>query len=175
MSTEPNQSRITITDTEETIQSWIAKPYIPDELRERLAGVKILIVPDEGFRSITTPVFPVLTETLFKYLSDKLPPDVSIDICISDNDYTELALHSHTNLLPHFITTSLVLPFLINILSNYVYENVTKRNPAQKVEVKITVVSTNGTSKQIDYTGTADDFKKIGEEARKFWRDSEHY
>lgn len=158
-----------INDSEETFSTWISRGFLSDDLRKQLLEADILIVPIEGFGNLTVPVFPVKTEELFHFLKKNLPQDLEVDICIEDNDYKELALHSDLIILAGFVVTQVNLPVLINLVSSYIYQKISQ-SKSKNIKTSI-LVNEAGKSKEISYEGPADDFGKILKEAKYILED----
>jgi hypothetical protein len=99
---------------------WHTRPFITPELRARIASVPVLIVPQEGFGDFKGPVFPVATAELFRFAQGKVPAHATIEVCISDEDYKELALHESIIIVATIAIGSLVVaPVVVNIVSEY--------------------------------------------------------
>ena len=154
MEKEDNKNvNLKITDSSETFKSWINKKYISAETKNKLGKADILIVPNEGFGKLDFPIFPVKTEELFYFIKKSLPKENKIDICIEDDDYKELALHADLIVLGVFIVTNVVLPTLVNILSEYLKKKIIGNDTEQKVKVSLTAIDSVGTSKKLTYEG----------------------
>ena len=146
-----------VSDSPKNRDYWISRPYVPKELQAQLAAADILLVPQEGFRERTDPVFPVGTEELFFFLKETAGVP-AVDICISDNEYKELALHSDLLRLPDLVITSgALVGIVLNVLSNYIYDKIKSRKIK---EVKSRIFIQNGFEKtvQIEYEGPAEGF-----------------
>ena len=158
-----------VVDTTEDFNSWISREFIPEAMRAELLQSQVLIVPEMGFRGSTKPLFPIGTESLFAYLKRSLV-SVRVDICINDDDYAELALHSDTARLGRFVVAYLVLPVFLNVLANYIYDKAKGVPKGSDISFSITVVHTNGSSKQISYEGPAQDFTDIAKDIETLWK-----
>lgn len=182
---------LTITETNDTFESWIAKDFVPDNLKEILSKATILIVPFENLRDTPKPLFPVGTENILRYFENSLPQGQSIDICIADEDYQEFVFNSNYKRLGNFILASVAIPFFINVFSSYVYDKfikednskpqiqvidksthttinnhistITEKKYLEPTHIKftVTVVDTTGTSKKISYEGPAADIDNV--------------
>ena len=161
-------NNLVIKDTPEDFETWINKDFISPELRVQLRKSDILLIPTEGFRDLTYPVFPVKTEELFNYLRKNSPEDINIDICIEDKDYREVALHSDLVILSSFIVSSVALPILINLISTYLSQKLLKPEKTN-VKVSITVVNKDGESKNLSYEGSVDHFKEVANKSKDLW------
>lgn len=155
-----------IRDSEENFETWISKDFVSDSLRDKLKKADILIVPIESLNDRNIPLFPQGTENLFVFLNKNLPENLNVDICIEDNDYKELTLHFDLVTIASFVVKSMALPFLINLLSNYIYQKISHFK-SRNVKVSITIVNEIGQSKNLSYEGSIDGFTKIIEQLKK--------
>ena len=151
-----------ISQSEENFETWISRKSLSDGLREQLRKADILAVPIEGRGNLNIPVFPERTEDLLNFLRRELPKDLVIDICIEEDDYKELALYADLVILASFVVTSIALPFLVNLVSNYIYQKISKPK-SRNMKISITLVSENGESKNLSYEGPLDGFRSIVE------------
>lgn len=138
---------------------WAKRPYVPDDLRERILKADILIVPRENFRGIEDPLFPTGTEETYAFLKARLPMGVSVELPIADEAYEELALHSALIILGIFIATQIATPVLVSLLSEAIKHRFPhyfngKNSPEAKLEIAVT--RPDGSSVRVTYTGPAD-------------------
>lgn len=157
---------VLITDSSENFDTWINRKYISEELKNNLKKANILLVPNEGFRDKNIPVFPVKSEELFTYIKNRLPLDFKVDICIKDEDYKELALHTDLVILGSFVVTILAAPILVNIISEYIKQKILKDKEKRRVKVSLTVVDEEGKSKNLTYEGNTENFGGIIEKLK---------
>jgi hypothetical protein len=192
---------LTIENSTENFETWIAKDFVSDELKPSLHQTSILLVPTIGFRKQNEPTFPVLTEDLYYYFKENLPKEYSVELCIDESKYLEIALHSNYKRIGNFIVKDIVLPIFIGLLVAYITEKYIRPEEAKphinivnidnsshttiinedvkpspkiylaptKVTFSVTVVDTNGTSKEYKYEGEAKDVKVVTEEIKKLW------
>ncbi len=145
--------------SEESFETWINKPFIPEKLRTQLREANALIIPQEEFRNKKVPLFPVGTEELFRYLKDNSDERIVTDICIDDPDYKELALHSDLLILGGFILSTVVLPVFVNLISEYVKNRWISSSSKPEIRIEVTVVKSGGDSIKCNYEGPADKYK----------------
>lgn len=119
-----------ITDTEEDFDFWINQPFVPIEIRKELYGAQILVVPDIDFREKSGPSFPIGTEEVLGFFKKNIPEGATVDICVGDQQYQELALYANTKNLGHFIIVAIVVPLFVNLLTEYIKENIVKHENA---------------------------------------------
>jgi hypothetical protein len=166
MKHESDENYLVIKETDVNFETWVNKKFITDNIRQQLSNKDVLIVPSEGFRDLKFPVFPVKTEEVFNFLKKEFPKDVSVDICIEDKDYKEVALHADLVIISTFIVTSVALPVLINVLSSYISKKLFKPESAN-VRVAITAVKKDGNAFNIEYEGPAKEFSSISEKTKE--------
>lgn len=134
---------LTITNTNETFESWLDKEYVDDNLKNFLSKASILIVPFENLRETANPyLFPIGTEDILRYFNENLSHEQLIDICISDELYQEFAFYSDYKRLGNFIVKAVVVPVFVSIISAYVYDRFIKEDDS-KPKIEIIDKSTN--------------------------------
>ena len=159
-----------INDSEENFETWVDREFISDDLRKQLRKADILIVPTESFNRPGVPVFPEKTDELFDFLKRDLPEGLDVDICIEDGDYKGLALYADLVIIPSFVVMYIVLPILLNLVSNYIYQKISKPE-SRNIKTTITVVNENGQSKNLSYEGPVDGFGSIIDAVENIWED----
>ncbi|OWP85331.1 hypothetical protein [Flavobacterium davisii] len=122
---------LTIIDSTETFSTWLNREYIDEELQKELAKASILLTPFEDLRDNTPPVFPIGTESLIDYFKKNLPSEISIDICIGEDDYLEFAFYNNYKRLGKFVILSVTIPIFITVFSSYVYDNFIKEDESK--------------------------------------------
>lgn len=136
---------ITITETNDTFSTWLNKDFINDDLKKLISNASILIVPYENYRDTSNPLlFPVGTEGILRYFKEKLPEELLIDICISDEDYQEFAFFSNYKRLGNFIIKDVAVSIFVTIFSAYVYDSFIKEDNT-KPQIQIIDNSTHTT------------------------------
>mgnify|MGYP006443097387 CR=1 FL=1 len=151
-----------VQDSDKNFSTWSSKEFISDEVKKSISSKNVLIVPIENFRNYPNPVFPVGTEELFHYLKDNSDNKLNVDVCIDDEDYEELALHSDLIIIGSIIVTSFVAPIVVNLISSYLEDKWLKKSKKESTQLKveITVVDNDKGSKKFKYEGPANKFKE---------------
>jgi len=187
---------LTQKQTDEGFDFWKNKDFLSEETKKELENVSILILPLVDFRENIGPTFPLSTEHLFKFFSEKLPEGTSIEVCIDEEDYTEVALHSDLKNIGKFLVKDIALPIFLTILTAYMESKFKDKEdngpditiinqisapeikPAQRprnpkkyqqnpnVKVEFTVVDSSGKSIGYKYEGSAKDFPLITRELK---------
>jgi hypothetical protein len=141
-----------------SFNTWLAKPYISDNLRQQLSQSNILLLPLENFREGTGIIFPIGTDEVFSYLRENSPDDVCVDILVEDNDYKEIALFSDFFItLGVFIVKYFVAPIFVNLVSNYLTKKILPQKAASSVKIEFFIEGTKGTTRVL-YEGSVLDF-----------------
>ena len=83
---------------------------------------------------------------------------MKIDIATKDEDYVELAQHSDLVNLPTIIVTVVILPIIIGLITNYIYDRLKLDNSIVNCEIIITDEVGNG--KLIKYNGPAKEYEE---------------
>ena len=158
---------IVVEDSAENFDTWIGRQYISADMKEKLRQVDVLLVPSEGVRDLKAPVFPVCTEDLFKFIQDKIPREIKVDVCIEDKDFKEIAFHSALIVISSFVVTVFAAPTLVNIISEYIKRRLFANSDEKNVKISMTVVDKKNVSKNITYEGTVENFSKVMEKVKE--------
>ena len=160
-------------DMDALVQSFDSEP----DLQSSLKAATVLILPSHLGSEHEGPVFPSTTQDIFHGLRDGLADTAIVDAAIRDEDYTEYRFRTDTILLPVlFIATQVLLPIVINILSNYIdghLRNRGKQKEDSDVESEIHFIDEKrGIQLCLKYKGPADAFERV---ALKSLRDNESH
>lgn len=160
---------LVITESNLNFQDIYSKPYFPTKLEETLKKANFLLLPQEGFKNASNPVFPEQTMEFYKFVNNFESRELIGDICISDEDYIELELHADLITLASIIVTSGVLPIALNLISSYLDRKIQERGNKNDLKVKVCITVVNESkSKSISYEGDASKFKATLESAKEF-------
>ena len=136
---------LTITDSNDTFESWLQKDFVSEDLKKLLSKASILIVPFENLRDTPNPLlFPIGTESILRYFKKNLPNEQLIDICITDADYQEFAFYNDYKRIGNFIVKAVAVPVFVTIMSAYIYDTYIKEDNT-KPQIEIIDKSTNTT------------------------------
>lgn len=161
---EDKHYNLTKEESNETINSWINRDYIGEELREKLEQATALIVPNENPHTgmSHTPYFPEGTEHLVSFLENSNTENQNIDICIEENDYKELALHADLLTIANVIVTMFGAPIIVKLVADYISKRVGSRKDDTTVKSSLTVTDANsGKSINLTYEGPASTYEKV--------------
>jgi hypothetical protein len=109
---------ITYNFSDETFDTWCTKVYLPKDLMLEISNADILLAPSIGFRREGEATFPVGTESIFRYLQQHMPNN-KVEICIADDQYSELGLYSNSKEIGIFVVKNVLLPTFVGVLSTY--------------------------------------------------------
>lgn len=160
---------LVITKSKMSFQVIYSKPYFPKGFEQDLKKANLLLLPNEEVKNITCPVFPEQTMEFHKFMKHFESNALIGDICISDEDYVELELHSDLITLPCMIVTMVILPVCVNLISDYLNRKIQERKSETDLKVKVNITVVDGeNSKQISYEGDARVFEKTIKSANEF-------
>lgn len=158
MQHEINNETLTVSDCSETFETIYEKEYFPKELLDEIKTANVLLIPDYIQRENTEGyVFPETTQGFLKYVKDNASDNLRPDIAINDDGFKKLELHSAVITIVTFVVTSVALPFMINMVSNFLYDQAKKMHREKKdVSAKVNIITIEEAvkkSKMISYEG----------------------
>jgi len=127
---------IEVLDSSENFQTWISRDYIAEELKNELQKASVLLVPFEKLRDFDKPLFPIETSNILRYFQQNFDKDFTVDICITDDLYTEFGFYNNYKRLGKFVVATVAIPTFVTILSAYVYDRYIKEEES-KPEINI--------------------------------------
>lgn len=139
-----------VAETGEGRGHWLDQPSTPVERRAELLAATILVVPHlppEG------PSFPVGTAEFIEHLRDALGASGTVDIAISPEAYSEIALHSKAWRLPTLIVSAVFVPIVVNILSNRIDELLPGHKKDDVAEIELVIEAPDRRSLKVTYKG----------------------
>lgn len=157
-----------ISDSDISFEAVYNSDYIPNT--EEIKNSNLLILPYHNFREGVEYCFSEYASEVLQYIKENGSKDVTADIAISDDKYQAIEMHSVLLALGIFLTTSVVLPITVNILSSYIYDKVKAMHKSQEevnVRLKLISQSKNGKSKSIEYDGPASKFSDVIDAVKK--------
>lgn len=153
--------------TEETLldfEHWSTTELLPKEIRDSIRGAELVLLPDDGFRDYSGPVFPVGTEELFQFLRDRLENRSAVEIAVEDANYKEVALHSEILRLAVVLVRKIAAQATIGLIVDYLKKRLGSR--FKNAEVRSTMVIDLNTptvrkALRVSYEGPADTFERV--------------
>lgn len=169
MSTENEMTEVlTVTETTESRQFWLEQNFVKD-LEQKLVAADVLIVPLHEFRPNVKYIFHQDTPALYEYLRSKLAAQMVVEICVNDEEYLEIALHSNFLRLSQIVVSYAVAPVVFGLLTNYIYDEL-KAKPMDTVELSLTVEDEQCKAFNFTFKGEAKNLTlmadKVGQMAR---------
>lgn len=155
---------ITIQESNITFDSVYNEEYSPKD--ENFRKANCLILPYKNFREGEKYCFSEFAQEVLQYLKENSDGKILMDIAATDENYQEIELHSLRLQVGIFITTNILLPFVVGLVSNYVYDKIKRLHRKEsEVEVHVEYICEmpDGSSKSLNYEGPAD---RLGEITR---------
>lgn len=164
------ENEIVISDESLTFSSLKDFDFFPTEYENELLSANVILIPEKR-HNYTNPVFPEQTKKFYDYLVDNSNNDLKPNICINDDKYFELQLHSDYVNIATILVQFVVLPTVIGIVSNYIYDLLKSKHNDLIVKTKL-LVEKDGVTKKFEYEGKAENFEKvIRSSVEKFFKD----
>lgn len=160
---------LTITPTDETKKLWLDSG-LGEQHKEEISAADILIVPEKNFREGIEYVFFQDTIKLLNYLKTELNGTLIIDLCASDEEYLEIALHSHTYRISKLFVGWVAAPIVIGLLTNYIYDEL-KAKPSDTVELSVVIENQDCKSFEFKFNGEAKDLNQLADKVGQMARD----
>jgi hypothetical protein len=160
----PKGNQLTVTSSDKGLTYWATRDFITEDTRTRIAKANLLLTPGEGYINTKARYFPQGTEDFYHFLLTNAGRDITVEACIEDGDYKELAQHADLLQLAQIVTTFAIAPLVINLVSAYIYDRL--RSRVNKTDVKAKVVIVFGEGKQtveIAFDGPATEYQKVME------------
>lgn len=150
-----NRNQVIISESVINIEYLKTKDFFPKEYSTEINNCEILLIPYEGFKDRSDLFFPELTREFLKFAKDQ---GLNAEICISNDNFQILELHSNAINIPKFIVASIVLPVAINLISNFLQSEINKKRENLSTKIEI-VIEKDNVSKSLVYEGSAKEFK----------------
>lgn len=162
------------TDSSE-FSKYMSMDCFNDKTKESASQADIILLPDMNIKEGIDRAFQPDTLSFYKYAKQK-SEDHKFVLFENDGEVRTLALHSFDIWLPTiWIGSAILLPFVINLVSSYVFEQLKGREKEEvTVQLKVEIEDRNlGKSASIFYKGSEkglkDSFEKI--DINKLWED----
>ncbi|MED4785394.1 hypothetical protein P9654_12150 [Bacillus atrophaeus] len=152
-------NQIVITESNINFETIHSKQYYPKEYDSEVKKANLLLLPYEGFNASTRNVFPEETMQFYKHIKEFDDNNLISEICISDEEYSELELHADVVSIANMIIEIAILPIAVGLITNYLDRKIQRRKTDLKIKVNMIVVD-GEKSKSISYEGDADKFEQ---------------
>ena len=149
-----------IKDCDLTFGKVLDKTYLSEDLKKDLSNDNVLILPMENYPFYTGPIFAELSSDIYKNFKTNGSDIFKPGICIEDTQYKEIHFRDINLRLPDIICMVYVLPIVLNILANYLYDSFFKTKKTKTMKLKIIVQKGKNKSTSIEYEGSMEDFIK---------------
>lgn len=154
---------LTISESNFSIDELVNELGVSENVAAEVRGSDLVMIPMQGFRERPGPLFPNMSEEVFAYLNQHKPDSLTIGVCVEDDNYKEVILHSALIRLATFVGSSVVLPILTGLISNYIWSKFDKsENPQVEFKMELT-----DEKQVIEYRGPAEKFDSVLKEAIK--------
>lgn len=135
-------------------------PYSPKNMIDTMKSSDILLMPYQDFREGYMVLFPEETMRFFEYVKEECEnKNLNADICIAEEDYKEIELHSEVINISDILVQSWVLPIITGIISSYLFKKLEQFNRTD-VSTKVNItIEKDGESKTVHYEGPIEKFE----------------
>lgn len=155
-----NTQYATITECDDSLAARIQSADVSEDVRRNLQAANVLLVPNEGYLEHNQPLFPKGTEQFFQFLRNAQADGVSVDICIDDEAYKELGLHTDLMILSEIVTTILAAPLLVNLTTEFIKNRLGSRRDKTNIKLKMTICDEQSKKgMRVDYDGPATEYE----------------
>lgn len=159
---ELGQKRTIVTVSDKTFHNISEHFNVSDSIRERISRTNLLLVPQKvPLHEDYILAFPEGTIEFFNFLKVNKPDELSIDILVEEKDYKELTLHADIVRIAEILTTVVLAPIVVNLISAHLLKRLGKRRDEAIVKSKLVIVN-EGENKQtieITYEGPVNEFQ----------------
>lgn len=155
-----------ISESKENFQTWVNKKYIPDILKNELYSKDILFLPLESYGDQEGPFYYQEVDDLYNFFKQNLPKDISLDLCSQNEEL--LILKDADYKFGTILATSLLLPILVNLTTDFLENKFIKLNENPSIEINYIVVrDKDKESRNFEFKGKAEDFVKASDKIVK--------
>jgi hypothetical protein len=142
---------LNVSESEKGREYWASRSWLSVETAGKIRSADVLVVPWEDFRPECPALFPQGTTDFIAVL--KAGDLGAVEIAVDQENYAEIALHADEWRLPTLVCSTVVLPILLHVLSNYVDQWLFSRPTVSIVEEELIVNSGSDICISIRYKG----------------------
>lgn len=138
------------------------------DARSAVERAGLVLVPDDGFRDFTGPVFPQGTMEFLQFLREHASDGTDVEIAVEDAEYREVAVHFDVVRLATVFVEYAAAPVATGLIAAYLKDWLGSRFTSAQVRAAISVHRKDGMAEQalqISYEGPATTFEKTMSEA----------
>ena len=154
--------KCSLSEATNDFRHWASAPGLSENTRANILNSDIVVVPNDGFRDYSGPLFPAGTAELFQYIKDNLPSGREVELAVEDQDFRELSLHYDVVTIASCVVKIVAAPIAVKLLADWIAKRLGSRLQSSEVRASLTVVQTDGDrskSIQISYEGPAATFE----------------
>lgn len=166
---EQTREPLTIFETNESKSYWLEQD-LAKGLKSALEAADILIVPIQNYRGEVPFAFHQDTPAVYRYLAAQLKGKATVELCVSDAEYLEIALHSASFRFSSIVVTFVIAPLVVNLLSSYVYDEL-KAKPTDKVELELIIEDHDCKAFKFTFDGEVKDLNIVADKVGQMARD----
>ena len=142
--------------TNESRNFWINKVSLESSLIESVNQCDVLFLPTD-FRNISNGFFTTSTD-FFQFIKKK--ENITVDICINDEDYIPISLNSREFRLGTFLIKDIAIPIFVMIAGEY-FLDFLKASPTEDTVSISIIVEKEDKNYKFDYEGNIENFLKL--------------
>lgn len=156
-----NFEGLIVTESRESLQTWVSRPYVTEKLREQLRRANVLVVPSEGYADREEIVyFPAGTVEVVRFLKESGAENLVVDVCIEDEAYREVAQHADLLTIAGLVVTLFVAPLTVELLAAYIVQRIGQRKTIVRSVVTVHD-ELKGRSISFSYEGPAEEYREV--------------
>lgn len=150
MKHEISKETLSVKDCPETFETIYEKEYFPREILDEIKLANVLFIPDYVKRADKNAyVFPECTYEFLEYVKENSSDILKPDVAVSDDSFKKIEMHSATITIATFVVKKIVLALMINLVSNYLYDQAKKMHrDKNEVSTRVNIIATEEAEKK---------------------------
>ena len=167
MNTNTTLFKVDVSETSKDREYWAMRPWVSAEARLNVRDADILLIPWEDFREGRPALFPQGTTDFLRTLTQHFP-ERALVLAVDKTRFEEIALHARQTRWPTVMVTAVLLPLLVNVLTELAKKLVEEHPSQQTVQIGLIVEGKHGHCIEIDYNGPVNEIARtLTEQANK--------
>lgn len=159
MDTNTTLFRVDVSQTTKDRQYWATRPWASDETAHHIRTADLLLLPWEDFREKRPTLFPQGTTDFMRMLIKRLP-ESAVAVAVDKEWYQEIALHARKTRWPTIMVTAVMLPLLVDVLSDCTKKLIDEHASDQTIEFRVIVEGQHRQCIEVEYKGAANDLAR---------------
>ncbi|MBA4793330.1 MAG: hypothetical protein H2041_06655 [Phenylobacterium sp.] len=139
---------------------WLSRSWVDQHRRGAVAAAPIVVLPWEDAEGDKIH-YPTAAPEFVQMLREAFGPDLTIAIPTRPEDYAELVLHSREWRLPKLLIGFVLVPLLVNLLSDKVAELLPGFEVGDTIEMDLIVEGENHRCLSVTYKGPPDAIPEV--------------